>query len=62
MTYYHLPDLNPTTRCYARSLMQAWPHHYPEWFEPHERKSHGITFWAGVFLWVVIALIYWRFL
>jgi hypothetical protein len=62
MTNYHaLPDLNPTTRCFPRSLLQAWPNDHPEWFEPHERKSHGISVWLGLGCWVIGALAYWRY-
>jgi len=62
MTNYHLPDLNPTTRCFPRSMLQAWPNDHPEWFEPHERKSHGISIWLGIVTWIGTALFYWRYL
>jgi len=50
-----LEDLNPTTRCYARSLIQAFPTHYPEWFEPPPQKNKDWMFMVGVCLWVLIA-------
>jgi len=50
-----MKDLNPTTRRFPRSLVDAYPTHYPEWFEPPPKKqSDGIVFYSGVCLWVLV--------
>jgi len=50
-----LKDLNPTTRCYPRSLVDAFPTHYPEWLEPPPKKRlDGVVFYSGVCLWVLV--------
>ena len=50
-----MKDLNPTTRCYPRSLVDAFPTHYPESLELPPKQSHDWLFWVAVCLWVGIA-------
>jgi len=59
-----LQDLNPTTRCFHRTLADAFPKDYYEWWEdpPSRHWSDAVYFWLGIALWVVIAFIYWRYL
>ena len=52
----------PTTRCYPRTLAEAFPNdpaNY-EWFYPPEKNdSHANTAVLGVALWLWVGLAYW---
>jgi len=59
-----LKDLNPTTRCYPRTLNEAWPMDNPQWWEnpPPRDWKHKAYLWAGAAIWIVISFVYWRYL
>jgi hypothetical protein len=59
-----LEDLNPTTRCFYRTMRDAWQQDNYDWWEgPPERDwKHHLYTWLGVALWAALAIIYWRYL
>ena len=64
MTNYHNSNYGwPTTRCYPRTTREAFPNDIEnaQWWYPPERNPMGLTV-AGIVLWAVIAVIYWRYL
>jgi hypothetical protein len=58
-----LDDLNPTTRRFPNSLLEAFPTHYPEWLEapPPKTAEHVVYMWAGIALWVSLAVWFVRY-
>lgn len=55
-----LGDLNPTTRCYPRTLRDAFPHdaENAKWFFPHETYTTLSTFAyyaLGAVMWICLA-------
>lgn len=55
-----LQDLNPTTRCYPRSLADAFPDSIEraEWFYPPDKQWSGwdyVLCGVGAFLWIQLA-------
>jgi hypothetical protein len=51
-----MQDLNQTTRCFPRTLLEAFPTHYNQAIEaPPKEESFGILGYAGLILWLLIA-------
>lgn len=49
----------PTTRRYPRTLQEAFPQDYPEWFEGHKPEPRWYS--VGLALAVVAGMMYWAF-
>jgi hypothetical protein len=52
-----LKDLNPTVRRYPNTLQDAFPQHYPEWFEKHKKPMSAWTIPAWLFFLAVISYV-----
>lgn len=45
----------PTTRCYPRTLLEAFPQDNTEWFYPPEQRMRDkVMFWVGIAIWVAV--------
>ena len=59
-----LEDFNPTTRRYARTMLEAFPTHYSHYIEPPPRARIGL--WdlvlslLSVVLWVGVVILFAR--
>lgn len=58
-----LKDLNPTTRCYPRTLRDAFRDEVEEakWFHPPEKNygaSNVVTAMVGICMWIGIAYLF----
>lgn len=46
-----LEDLNPTTRCYPRTMREAFPFDYPATFEHYKRPRNN-----NFVVWILMAI------
>lgn len=52
----------PTTRCYPRTLLEAFPDDVENskwWYPPEQHWQDKLVFWIGIAAWAVVCVYWW---